>query len=651
MAVPRRRRGSQAAARASGREGVGAVGLGRPHVGVAEVGQLDELVPLGVEVAGQRQRHAGPDGQGHAGLLRRGGFQNRTMQLWLAVASSVPSSANMWTSPWPKPWSTACTRMSSSTHSVGHEPGHAQRVVEAVAAAEDAERLADAHRHVVAEHGQRRGVDGVEQLGDAGPHLRRGRRRACRRGRSHVAAVGHAQVEPLLDRAVDRHAGRAGRAVGRRRHALRASAPTGRRRRAAGTPSAALTVRISRLPTWPTARAWVIWWPTTARVTSMSRTSPSFAYSRYCAVAQMHGRPAVPSMAEMAAPRPLPPNRKPAAGDHARRDLERPAERVVARAQAEERAGVHRRRTLGSADLRPGAPAAQAWQPGPHDDRRTLVGRRLLPRRRLPARRPLAGSRSWRRRWPPSSARELNAVCFVDAEAATASRRHRRRVAARSAACRSGVKELDRVAGWPYTHASVAAAGRGQRRRWHHDRPPAGRRRRARRPDDGERVRRRQPHPHQAPRRHPQPVAARPDARRLVGRQRRRRWPAACSPLATGGDGGGSIRIPAGFTGLFGLKATFGRIPLGPRTRLGNLTVTIGCLSRSVRDTARWFDVCNGHDSRDPLSLPAVGGWEAGLGTLHQDLRGLRVAWSCRTGVARRVAGDVGACSKRRRPR
>jgi len=35
-------------------------------------------------------------------------------------------------------------------------------------------------------------------------------------------------------------------------------------------------------------------------------------------------------------------------------------------------------------------------------------------------------------------------------------------------------------------------------------------------------------------------------------------------PIASGGDGGGSIRIPAGFTGLFGLKSTFGRIPRGP---------------------------------------------------------------------------------------
>ena len=94
--------------------------------------------------------------------------------------------------------------------------------------------------------------------------------------------------------------------------------------------------------------------------------------------------------------------------------------------------------------------------------------------------------------------------------------------------------------------------------------------------------------------------------------------------LATGGDGGGSIRIPAGFTGLVGLKATFGRIPRGPGASNGNLTTAIGCLSRSVRDTARWFDVANGHEAHDPLSLPRVSGWEAGLGTISTS--GLRVA-------------------------
>jgi aspartyl-tRNA(Asn)/glutamyl-tRNA(Gln) amidotransferase subunit A len=96
--------------------------------------------------------------------------------------------------------------------------------------------------------------------------------------------------------------------------------------------------------------------------------------------------------------------------------------------------------------------------------------------------------------------------------------------------------------------------------------------------------------------------------------------------LATAGDGGGSIRIPAGFTGLVGLKATYGRIPRAPKVQLGNLTTVTGCVTRSVRDTARWFDVTSGHDPRDPLSLPSVGKWEPELGTLTQALRGLRVA-------------------------
>ena len=64
--------------------------------------------------------------------------------------------------------------------------------------------------------------------------------------------------------------------------------------------------------------------------------------------------------------------------------------------------------------------------------------------------------------------------------------------------------------------------------------------------------------------------------------------------LGSGGDGGGSIRIPAGFCGLVGMKGTAGRIPRGPHTGIGPLTVVSGCLSRSVRDTARWYDVCAG---------------------------------------------------------
>jgi aspartyl-tRNA(Asn)/glutamyl-tRNA(Gln) amidotransferase subunit A len=97
-------------------------------------------------------------------------------------------------------------------------------------------------------------------------------------------------------------------------------------------------------------------------------------------------------------------------------------------------------------------------------------------------------------------------------------------------------------------------------------------------------------------------------------------------PIASGGDGGGSIRIPAAFCGLLGMKGTFGRIPRGPKTMISPLTVVVGCLARSVRDAARWFDVCGGHDARDPYSLPKVDGWERDLGTHLDAIRGRRVA-------------------------
>ena len=94
--------------------------------------------------------------------------------------------------------------------------------------------------------------------------------------------------------------------------------------------------------------------------------------------------------------------------------------------------------------------------------------------------------------------------------------------------------------------------------------------------------------------------------------------------LATGGDGGGSIRIPAGYTGLLGMKGTYGRIPRGPDAYFRPGTVVLGCLARSVRDAARYYDVCAGYDPVDPSSLPKRAGWEAGLGT--HDLAGRRVA-------------------------
>ena len=94
--------------------------------------------------------------------------------------------------------------------------------------------------------------------------------------------------------------------------------------------------------------------------------------------------------------------------------------------------------------------------------------------------------------------------------------------------------------------------------------------------------------------------------------------------IASGGDGGGSIRIPAGYTGLFGMKGTFGRMSRGPHAFSRPSTVVNGCLARSVRDAARHFDVCAGVDPRDPTSLPDPGGWERNLGST--ELKGRKVA-------------------------
>ena len=94
--------------------------------------------------------------------------------------------------------------------------------------------------------------------------------------------------------------------------------------------------------------------------------------------------------------------------------------------------------------------------------------------------------------------------------------------------------------------------------------------------------------------------------------------------IASGGDGGGSIRIPAGYCGLLGMKGTFGRLSRGPHAFSRPGTVVLGCLARSVRDAARHFDVCAGTDLRDPTSLPNPGGWESNLGSI--DLAGKRVA-------------------------
>lgn len=102
-------------------------------------------------------------------------------------------------------------------------------------------------------------------------------------------------------------------------------------------------------------------------------------------------------------------------------------------------------------------------------------------------------------------------------------------------------------------------------------------------------------------------------------------------PLATASDGGGSTRSPAGFCGLVGHKASFGRIP-SPRPT-GSMTSVVGALATTVRDAARHLDVAAGPDARDRSSLPAPGvSYEVAIEAL--DVAGLRARWSPDLGFA-----------------
>lgn len=104
-------------------------------------------------------------------------------------------------------------------------------------------------------------------------------------------------------------------------------------------------------------------------------------------------------------------------------------------------------------------------------------------------------------------------------------------------------------------------------------------------------------------------------------------------PLGTASDGGGSTRSPAGFTGLVGLKASYGRIPSpGPGNR-GSLTAVLGALTTTVRDSARHLDVAAGPDDRDRTSLPPAGvTYEDAIERL--EVAGLRARWSPDLGFA-----------------
>ena len=116
---------------------------------------------------------------------------------------------------------------------------------------------------------------------------------------------------------------------------------------------------------------------------------------------------------------------------------------------------------------------------------------------------------------------------------------------------------------------------------------------------------------------------------------------AGLGPLASGTDGAGSIRIPAGFCGVYGLKPSFARVAYYPPSSVEKLA-HIGPITRTVRDSALLMNVTAGADPRDAGTWPLT---EDYLAACEGDIRGLRIAWSPDLGFAN-VDPDVAAITR-----
>ncbi|HUZ25917.1 MAG TPA: amidase [Streptosporangiaceae bacterium] len=128
--------------------------------------------------------------------------------------------------------------------------------------------------------------------------------------------------------------------------------------------------------------------------------------------------------------------------------------------------------------------------------------------------------------------------------------------------------------------------------------------------------------------------------------------------LADGSDLGGSLRNPASFCNVVGLRPSPGRVPRWPVTEVADTLGVEGPMARTVTDVALLLAVQSGPDPRVPLALdgmpPALASPAQLAGLLQRDVRGLRVAWSADLGLpvepavraalapARQVLADLG---------
>src|SRR3990170_3388500 len=118
---------------------------------------------------------------------------------------------------------------------------------------------------------------------------------------------------------------------------------------------------------------------------------------------------------------------------------------------------------------------------------------------------------------------------------------------------------------------------------------------------------------------------------------------AGMGPLAVGTDGGGSIRIPCSFTGIFGIKPSFGRVPAWPLSPFGTVA-HVGPMTRTVADAALMLNVLSLPDARDWFALPHdAHDYRIGL---EDGVKGLRVAYSADLGYAE-VEPEIAALVKK----
>ena len=109
---------------------------------------------------------------------------------------------------------------------------------------------------------------------------------------------------------------------------------------------------------------------------------------------------------------------------------------------------------------------------------------------------------------------------------------------------------------------------------------------------------------------------------------------AGLAPIATGSDGGGSIRIPSSFCGVYGIKPTFGRVSgyTGQYSSLPNFGSQNGPISRTVKDAALLLEVMSGYDSRDHFSLRETP--PNFTKSIDKNIKGLKIAFSKDFGFA-----------------